>query len=357
MQEEVAKVGVVALCWSSVDQHLAGEHDARCPGSTAGGQAFGVQCPCQTPNLTYDVWLHSVRAPSIFYVAQKTDFIRVMTVLHQLFAKLPPPDIEDFMPLISAAGLNHEGSFLDAIITNQPRLLLKEDFLARVGVVGDAQSMIPDSLNLSSLRTRMQVYPLSHTSEFPGPDTSHGQERFILVLVGPITQGILNDAFSALASVWIPGQSQQRTLTVNGKLHAMTLGYFSPFPHSHDADVLKRLIADLHQPQHFGRGTIMFGELDEWVKSIFFLEAPNLRLVTTLSAHPQAQNRMSTSSDGTSKVPQDAHYHDKPSFGAFVLVAHSLSTPVEVCKFFRHDIADKETGVRLPGLTKPSRNY
>ncbi|KAH8658904.1 hypothetical protein BGZ61DRAFT_486087 [Ilyonectria robusta] len=93
MQEEVAKVGVVALCWSSVDQHLAGEHDARCPGSTAGGQAFGVQCPCQTPNLTYDVWLHSVRAPSIFYVAQKTDFIRVMTVLHQLFAKLPPPPI------------------------------------------------------------------------------------------------------------------------------------------------------------------------------------------------------------------------------------------------------------------------
>ncbi|KAH8658887.1 hypothetical protein BGZ61DRAFT_486075 [Ilyonectria robusta] len=30
---------------------------------------------------------------------------------------------------------------------------------------------------------------------------------------------------------------------------------------------------------------------------------------------------------------------------------------VEACKFFRHDIADKETGVRLPGLTKPSRNY
>lgn len=142
------------------------------------------------------------------------------------------------------------------ISNNQARPLVAADFLAKVRLEGDPESIIPDSSTLSQLRAHMQVKPLLHPAMSTGSNETHGQERLILVtLISPSTGSRLDQDFSETTSVWIPGLTPQPNLVVKGKFHAMTVGYVGQFPHVDGVDVLKQLIHHVYQPQYMGCGT------------------------------------------------------------------------------------------------------
>lgn len=264
-EEEVAKVAVIALCWSAVDQHLAGRHVRQCPSGTGHDRLeFGIQCLCTSPSLTYDIWINTVRAPSVIFVASIQDVQYVTCILAALFGSS-----RGYESLMSAAILSETGLSAGNLIPGRTRPLLAADFLARVGLVGKDQSNIPDSSTLSHLRTQMQVDPLSHPSSSTSPDKTHLQERLILVTaLSSSTRSTLDKVFSEPTSVWIPGQNQQPKVMVNGKLQGMTIGYVGQFPHGDEGNVLKELIGYIYEPQHMERGTVMFRDLDEWVKRV-----------------------------------------------------------------------------------------
>lgn len=270
--EEVAKVGVVALCWGAFDSWVNDQHTEHCKralryGLTRIRGIWGVQCPCPPSSLTYDVCLCTVRGPTVIFAKDCVDYFQWVPIIGDMFDNSPAGPSSDGTQVSFMSGAGYFGGCLShapLVAGQQP--LSPKDLVARVRTRDWMPAAKGKVFKLAALRNKAMVQSLFPLQQGDSRERWGAERCILLINIHRLDIKKLDEVFSNTVRGHSSRAAEQTVVT--RMLEAMNIVYMGGSLPLDGTSQLAELSKDMCSRPRRGRRTRMSRQLQEYILSM-----------------------------------------------------------------------------------------